>query len=113
MMIFKALSIALLIATLVVIAWVAWTFVHAWMTEKGSFIDRTLAAGKDSATIVWSKLVIIAGAMVAVLDKASQLFGDGSLTAQIQQYLTPQIVGYVMVGVMAINVWARVRTLGK
>ncbi|MGZ5871147.1 MAG: hypothetical protein ACXWKP_03440 [Bradyrhizobium sp.] len=110
---FHALSIGILIVTLLMVGWIAFTFVRAWMVETGSFWQRTLKAGKESATIVWAKAVIIAGGLVAVLDKFAELAGDPSLTAQIQQYATPQIVGYVLVAIMFVNVWARLRTLGK
>jgi hypothetical protein len=110
---FQALSIALLILTVLMIGWIVFTFVRAWMVEAGSFWQRTLKAGKDSATIVWAKLVLVAGGLVAVLDKVAGLAGDPSLATQIQQYATPQIVGYVMVAIMFVNVWARLRTLGK
>jgi hypothetical protein len=110
---FHALSIGLLILTALMIGWIVFTFVHAWVTETGSFWQRTLKAGKDSATIVWAKVVLIAGGLVAVLDKIANLFGDPSLATQIQQYVTPQAISYVMMGIMAVNVWARFRTLGK
>ena len=110
---FHALSIGLLLLTLLMIGWIAYTFVHAWTIETGSFWQRTLKAGKDSATIVWAKLVLIAGGLVAVLDKIADLAGDPSLATQIQQYATPQIVGYAMMTIMVVNVWARLRTLGK
>jgi hypothetical protein len=110
---FHVLSIGLLVLTVLMIAWIGFTFVHAWIAETGSFWQRTLKAGKDSATIVWAKLVIIAGGLVAVLDKIADLAGDPSLATQIQQYATPQIVGYAMMAVMCVNVWARLRTLGK
>ena len=110
---FHALSIGLLILTALMIGWIVFTFVHAWVTETGSFWQRTLKAGKDSATIVWTKVVLIAGGLVAVLDKIANLFGDPSLATQIQQYVTPQAISYVMMGIMAVNVWARFRTLGK
>jgi hypothetical protein len=55
---FHALSISILVATLAMVGWIAFTFVHAWMVETGSFWQRTLKAGKESATIVWAKLVI-------------------------------------------------------
>jgi hypothetical protein len=106
-------SVGMFVATLVVVGWVAYTFCHAYATETGSFWARSLAAGKNSATIVWAKLVIIAGGLVAVIDKIADLAGDPSLATQIQQYLTPQAVGYFMIGIMVVNVWARVRTLGK
>jgi len=110
---FQILSIALLVLTALMIGWIAFTFVHAWITETGSFWQRTLKAGKDSATIVWAKVVLVTGGLVAVLDKIANLFGDPSLAAQIQQYVTPQLLSYVMIGVMFVNVWARLRTLGK
>jgi hypothetical protein len=110
---FQALSSGLLVLTALMIGWIAFAFIHAWITETGSFWQRTLKAGKDSATIVWAKVVLIAGGLVALLDKFASLAGDPSLTTQIQQYVTPQIVSYVMMGIMFVNVWARLRTLGK
>ncbi|MGA2058079.1 MAG: hypothetical protein ABSG88_22585 [Bradyrhizobium sp.] len=110
---FHALSIGLLVLTALMIGWIVFTFAHAWVTETGSFWQRTLKAGKDSATIVWAKVVLIAGGLVAVRDKIASLAGDPSLDTQIQQYVTPQLVSYVMMGIMAVNVWARFRTLGK
>jgi hypothetical protein len=110
---FDVLSIGLLVLTLLMTGWIAFTFVHAWITETGSFWQRTLKAGKDSATIVWAKVVLAAGGFVAVLDKIATLAGDPSLATQIQQYITPQIVSYVMIGIMFVNVWARLRTLSK
>jgi hypothetical protein len=110
---FYALSIGLLALTAVMTGWIAFTFVHAWATETGSFWQRTLKAGKDSATIVWAKVVLVVGGLVAVLDKMATLAGDPTLAAQIQQYVTPQIVSYVMMGIMFVNVWARLRTLDK
>jgi hypothetical protein len=110
---FHALSIGTLIVTLLIVGWIAVTLVHAWTVETGSFWQRTLKAGQQSATIVWAKLVIMAGGLIAVLDKIADLAGDTTLTAQIQQYATPQVGGYVMIAIMFVNVWARLRTLGK
>jgi hypothetical protein len=57
--------------------------------------------------------VLVVGGLVAVLDKTATLAGDPSLATQIQQYVTPQVVSYVMMGIMFVNVWARLRTLNK
>ena len=107
------LSVGLLLLTFAMIGWILFTFVRAWIVETGSFWQRTLKAGKDSATIVWAKVVLVAGGLVAVLDKIAGLAGDPSLAAQIQQYATPQLVSYVMIAIMLVNIWARLRTLGK
>jgi len=110
---FHTLSIGILVATLLLIGWIAFTFVRAWTVETGSFWQRTLKARQQSATIVWAKLVMMVGGVVAVLDRLADLAGDQSLATQIQQYATPQLVGYIMIAIMFVNVWARLRTLGK
>lgn len=110
---FHTLSIGILVATLLLVGWIAFTFVRAWTVETGSFWQRTLKAGQQSATIVWAKLVMMVGGVVAVLDRLADLAGDQSLATQIQQYATPQLVGYIMIAIMFVNVWARLRTLGK
>jgi len=110
---FEAISVGLLVLTVLMVGWIAFTFIHAWIGETGSFWQRTLKAGKDSATIVWAKVVLVIGGLVAVLDKIAGLAGDASLATQIQQYVTPQIVSYVMIAIMFVNVWARLRTLDK
>ncbi|HLJ01456.1 MAG TPA: hypothetical protein VKT76_17225 [Bradyrhizobium sp.] len=110
---FHAFSVGLLLLTLAMIGWIVFTLVHAWTVEAGSFWQRTLKAGRDSATIVWTKVVLVVGGLVAVLDKIATLAGDPSLATQIQQYATPQTVSYVMIAIMFVNVWARLRTLGK
>lgn len=110
---FHAFSLGLLLVTLAMIGWIVFTFVRAWTVESGSLWQRTLKAGKDSATIVWTKVVLVVGGLVAVLDKMATLAGDPSLAAQIQQYATPQIVSYAMIAIMFVNIWARLRTLDK
>jgi hypothetical protein len=109
----ETISVGLFALTVLMVGWIAFTFIHAWIGEAGSFWQRTLKAGKDSATIVWAKIVLVVGGLVALLDKIADLAGDGSLAAQIQQYVTPQIVSYLMIGIMFVNVWARLRTLDK
>lgn len=95
----------------VIIAWIVYTFVRAWITETGSFWARTLAACRDSVTIVWSKLVILVGMLVPALDSIAKGLGDPSLVSQFQQYLTPTTVGIGMSIVMVLTIWARIRTL--
>ena len=58
---FHTLSIGIIVATLLLIGWIAFTFVRAWTVETGSFWQRTLKAGQRSATIVWAKLVMMVG----------------------------------------------------
>ena len=104
---------AITILPLCVIAWILYTFIYSYLTETGTFWQRTLKACKDSATIVWAKLVIIVGMLVASLDKVAVALGDPSLVSQFQQYLTPTTVGITTAIIMVLSIWARLRTLGK
>ena len=63
----QSLSIGTLIATSLLVGWIAFTFARAWTLETGSLWQRTLKAGRQSATIAWAKLVILVGGLVAVL----------------------------------------------
>ena len=101
------------IAPALVVAWIVYTFLHAYVIEKGTFWQRTLAAGKDSATIVVAKLGILVGMLVTALDKLATAAGDPSLIGQVQPYLTPTAVGIGGSVVLALVIWARIRTLGK
>lgn len=94
-----------------VVAWVGYTFVHAWMTEAGSFWQRTLAAARDSATIVLAKVGIFIGMLVPAIDTAASKLGDPSLISQIQPYLTPTTVSVGGAVVCLLFIWARLRTL--
>lgn len=98
---------------LCIIAWILYTFIYSYLTETGTFWQRTLKACKDSATIVWAKLVIIAGLAVTQLDKIAVALGDPSLVTQFQQYLTPTTIGISGAIIMGLSIWARLRTLGK
>ena len=46
---FDALSIGLLILTALMVGWIAFTFVHAWVTETGSY----LAAHAEGRQATW------------------------------------------------------------
>jgi hypothetical protein len=97
----------------IVVAWIVYTFIHAYMTETGSFWQRTLKAGKDSATIVLAKLGILVGLSVTVLDQVATAIGDPSLIGQVQPYLTAKTIGIGGAIICALFIWTRLRTLGK
>jgi hypothetical protein len=98
------------IAALLVL-WIVGTFGYCWATESGSFWQRTLAAGKDSATIVWSKIIIAASAFIGVLVQLATAAGDPQIGAKLHEVLTPQVFSGVMIAIMFITVLARKRTL--
>jgi threonine/homoserine/homoserine lactone efflux protein len=89
-----------------------WTAYSLYRKAEGTPFQRVIAAGQGSLTIFWQTVVMLAGALVAGITWISQnLLSDPTLTTAIQQYLTPQTVGAVMIGICVLTVLTRKRTL--
>lgn len=73
--------------------------------------NRLLFVAKDSATILWSYVMIFSVTLVEYVLKLADTIGDPQLSALLQQYLTPNIVGALLIGSMFVTILARGRTL--
>jgi len=68
------LNLIITFALLAAAAYVGFLFVRAYTTTTGSWWQRTLSAGKSSATIVWAQLLIMStGFINAFADIMSQV----------------------------------------
>jgi hypothetical protein len=104
-------GLAINVFMLVVAGWIVWTFSREYKEAKGTMWERALEASWDSATILWSKIVIIATVFVnGVAYLASAM--DSGTVEQIKFYLPAEYVAGFMVLVMLITIIARIRSLG-
>lgn len=95
-----------------VAGYIVWTFSREYKEAKGTMWERALEASWDSATILWSKVVIVATVFVnGVAYLASAL--DAGTVEQIKLYLPVEYVAGFMVVVMLITIVARIRSLGE
>jgi hypothetical protein len=85
--------------------------VIAYHRAVGSVWQRTLAAGKQSATIVWARLVVIITAGISGLAWLADFVNQPGVSAAITTYLKPNVVAGIMVAVAVITELARRRTL--
>lgn len=84
-------------------------------TEADGFWAKVKAIGGNSATIGWSYLVGGVGWLLQWIDPLATLAGDPDFKSQVTNTLqtNPQVLGYVLMGISAITIAARMRSIGK
>lgn len=73
--------------------------------------ERWLAAGRDSATILWANFITVVSGLIAGVVGLADLAGAPGVSAVIQQYLDPQWVGLGLIVLALVAEYARKRTL--
>lgn len=85
--------------------------VRRYRASDGKTWDRLVAAGHDSAVILWAKIGLIFSAAVENADTFADLIQQPQLKPYIAEYFTPQLVGGVLAVCFVISWVARKRTL--
>lgn len=105
------ISIVFAIALAGVAGFFIWEFVSDYSAAAGSAWERLLAAGKGSATIVWSRFSAIVAALAGTLSGLADWLNAPGVGEAIQSYLKPEWVALYVLGVALIAELARRRTL--
>ncbi len=87
------------------------SFAMVYFTATGTGWQRLLAAGQQSATILWQRAVIALAGLSAVLVDVAGYLGVPSIDNAIQAVLKPQYVGLFTILVAVVSEIARKRTL--
>jgi hypothetical protein len=91
---------------------VGFQLVVAYRKARGSTWQRLLAAGKESATILWGKFCILLSGLIASLDSLAEFLNLPELKTYIETALgNPKTVAGVMLVLSAVSIYARRRTL--
>lgn len=95
-----------------IFAYVAVIFVMDFMGETGATTwQRLLAAGKNSATILWARFTLMVSSLSGALVALASYLGEPSVGDAIKTALQPQyVLGFVILSAV-ITEWARRRTL--
>lgn len=105
-------GLAINVFMLAVAGYIVWTFSREYKEAKGTMWERALEASRDSATILWSKLLIVGSVFVnGVAYMANAL--DVGTVEQIKVYLPVEYVTGFLVVVSIITIIARLRSLDK
>jgi hypothetical protein len=103
------MTIFITIVTLAIVGWLIVTTYLNYRKATGTTWQRLLSAADDSATLLWSKFMLLVSALTGVLTNAADYFGDPSLSSAIKEVLQPQYVAYFAIAVTFITIWARHR----
>ncbi len=83
--------------------------------EADGFWAKVWAVCGKSLTMVWGAALTGLGTLFQYLDPLAAALGDPDLKSQIMQSLSanPQYLAYALMGISAITIAARLRSIGK
>ncbi len=105
------LNLLLFLIPAIAMAFIILTFVRDYIGAVGTPWARALTACRESATVLWSKFVLLIGFATTGLVQLADYLGDPGLADAIKGVLQPQYVGPFLLVVTFITLWARMRTL--
>jgi hypothetical protein len=84
-------------------------------TEADGIWAKVWALCGKSATVAWSYVLAGIGMVVQLIDPVATTLGDPDLKTQITGLLqaNPKVLGYFAIGVSAVTIAARLRTITK
>lgn len=103
------LVVLLFVVATAAAAGVGFVFIHG----AGTVWAKTKAWFGHSTTILFARLVALAGAVSAALGPALDLLNDQTMSAQVQAILDPKFVPYYVLAIGLITEMFRWRTAGK
>jgi hypothetical protein len=83
--------------------------------EADGFWAKVWALCGNSLTIAWSWLLAGIGTAMSAIDPIAAALGDPDLKSQVANALqsNPKILGYVTIGISAVTIIARLRSISK
>jgi len=83
--------------------------------EADTFWGKVWALTGRSATVVWGLFLTGIGTVFQWLDPVASALGDPDFKTQVMEALrsNPQYLAYTMMGISAITIVARLRSIGK
>jgi ABC-type Mn2+/Zn2+ transport system permease subunit len=88
---------------------------RSFYDEADTFWGKAWALTGRSATVIWGLFLTGFGTVFQWLDPIASALGDPDLKAQVMEALknNPQYFAYIMIGISAITIVARLRSVGK
>jgi hypothetical protein len=83
--------------------------------EADGFWEKLWALCGNSATVAFSYFVQAVGWLLQWIDPLANMLGDPELRTQMTDTLqaNPKILGYVLMGISAVTIAARLRSIAK
>lgn len=85
--------------------------VTGYRKNEGSTWEKLLAAGKNSASILSARVMMIGGLLQQSIVEIADVIASPTVKAFVDQYMSAKAVGWTMIGAAFIAEIARRRTL--
>lgn len=84
-------------------------------SDADGFWGKLWALCGNSVTILWGHIMALVGILLRGLDFIGPVIGDPDLKTQVAGALqsNPAILGYISIGISAITILARLRSISK
>ena len=84
-------------------------------TEADGFWAKVWAVCGKSVTVAWGYVLAGIGFVMQAIEPIASALGDPDLKQQVMDALgaNPKILGYVLMGISAVTLAARLRSIGK
>lgn len=99
------------LASLGIVAWLAYDFLTVYLSTSGSRMSRALIAFKGSVTIAWQRFVMAIAFAVNGIAQLADYFNLPGVGDALRAYMTPSTMLLVIAGVTIISEYSRKRTL--
>jgi hypothetical protein len=83
--------------------------------EADGFWAKIWAVCGKSATMAWSYIMALIGSVMQAVEPIASMLGDPDVKQQVTDALgaNPQLLGYVLMGISAVTIASRLRSLAK
>ena len=83
--------------------------------QADGFWAKAKALAGNSLTVAWSYFMIVVGFVMQWIDPLASALGDPGFKTQVTETLqaNPKILGYVLMGISAVTLAARLRSIAK
>lgn len=90
----------------------AYSIVTRFRAAAGTFGERLLAAGHQSATVLVQRVIVIAASAAAIVPTIADVLGNTSVAAALQTVIPGGIAPYYMVAIAVLTELVRRRKGG-
>lgn len=104
-------TIIFLFGVSVALAYVVYRAIAVFAKSEGTLWERLLATSRESAVMIWSKVLALAGTLITWAALSADYLNMPELHTFLTAVLKPEHVGIILLAIAGINVLARLRTL--
>lgn len=108
----QTIRVAIALALVALVIYIVATGYAQFAKSSGTVWERLLAAGRDSATILWGKFCLVLAGIIGNLDSTADVLNLPEMKTFINSWVgDPKLIAGIMAAIAFVSILARKRTL--